>query len=159
MKSNIAKATTCGVLVAGLALLSGCATVVHGTHQQNIISSVPNGANITVDGRYYGKTPVEVDLKRNEPHEIEFTYPGYAPIKLKMNRTVSGWWFGNLWFGGVPGLVLDTIDGSIFRLVPGIANGAPSSSVKVNGQTITVYFTHNIDPKYKGDQVGQLQRS
>ncbi len=47
---------TCGALL-GFAL-SGCATIIHGTHQDVAFSSSPTGAEVWVDGVKVGETPV-----------------------------------------------------------------------------------------------------
>jgi PKD repeat protein len=50
--------------------------------QQNgsvAVTSVPNGASVTLDGTYKGTTPVIIPDVLPGNHEISLTYPGYAP--------------------------------------------------------------------------------
>jgi len=50
---------------AGLAaiFLSGCASIMHGTHQDLTFQSNPDNATVTVGGRVIGKTPITTSLK------------------------------------------------------------------------------------------------
>jgi PKD repeat protein len=49
------------------------------------VTSVPNGATVTLDGLYEGTTPVIVTEVLPGNHEISLTYPGYAPF----NQSIS----------------------------------------------------------------------
>jgi PKD repeat protein len=44
------------------------------------VTSVPNGASVTLDGVYEGTTPVIIPDVLPGNHEISLTYPGYAPL-------------------------------------------------------------------------------
>src|SRR5690606_20081577 len=58
------------VLAGGLALLTGCATIVHGPEQQVSIASTPANAQVLVNGMPVGTTPVTLDLARSRNHVI-----------------------------------------------------------------------------------------
>ncbi|MGB9175810.1 MAG: PEGA domain-containing protein [Methanoregula sp.] len=49
------------------------------------VTSVPNGATVTLDGRYEGTTPVIIVDILPGNHEISLMYPGYAPL----NQSIS----------------------------------------------------------------------
>jgi PKD repeat protein len=49
------------------------------------VTSVPNGASVTLDGRYEGTTPVIILDVLPGNHEISLTYPGYAPLKQSIS--------------------------------------------------------------------------
>ncbi|MFA5268593.1 MAG: PEGA domain-containing protein [Methanoregula sp.] len=49
------------------------------------VTSVPNGATVTLDDRYEGTTPVIIPEVLPGIHEISLTYPGYAPF----NQSIS----------------------------------------------------------------------
>jgi PKD repeat protein len=49
------------------------------------VTSVPNGAAVTFDGKYEGTTPVIIPQVLPGNHEITLTYPGYADL----NQSVS----------------------------------------------------------------------
>ena len=84
---------------------------MHGGGQDIGMSSVPTGATVSVDGQSMGTTPVNVELSRKDKHLVRFELAGYAPYELAMTRSVSGWVWGNLLFGGLPGLAIDAITG------------------------------------------------
>jgi uncharacterized protein YceK len=101
-----------------LLLLAGCASIMHGTTQQIAVSSSPTGAKVTVNGMDRGTTPVIADLKRKDNHIIRVTLEGYQPFEMALTRSVSGWVWGNLVFGGIPGLAIDAITGGLYKLAP-----------------------------------------
>ena len=53
---------------AATLLLSGCASIMHGTTQDIGISSTPTGAQVAVDNKPLGNTPVVGKLSRKENH-------------------------------------------------------------------------------------------
>jgi uncharacterized protein YceK len=106
------------VLLAQLLLLAGCASIMHGTTQQVAVSSSPTGAQVTVDAMERGVTPVIADLKRKDNHVVRVTMDGYQPFEMALTRSVSGWVWGNLVFGGIPGLAIDAITGGLYKLSP-----------------------------------------
>jgi len=65
-----------------------------------------------------GVTPVIADLKRKDNHLIRVTLEGYQPFEMALTRSVSGWVWGNLVFGGIPGLAIDAITGGLYKLSP-----------------------------------------
>lgn len=97
---------------------NNCATIMHGTSQDIGISSNPTGAEITIDGREYGKTPAFVDLKRGDNHIIKIELTGYEPYEITTTKSLSGWVLGNILFGGLIGLAVDAISGGIYKLTP-----------------------------------------
>jgi hypothetical protein len=113
--------------------LGGCASIMQGTTQQVSLSSSPSGASITVNGRALGTTPAAVDLKRKDNHVIRIELDGYQPYEVALARSVSGWVWGNIVFGGLPGLAVDAITGGLYKLSPeqvmaSLASEAPALS-------------------------------
>jgi hypothetical protein len=82
------------------------------------IASVPSGASVTINGQDRGKTPVAVELPRKDKHLLKIELPGYLPFESYLIRRVSGWVWGNLVFGGIPGLAIDAITGGLYNLKP-----------------------------------------
>jgi hypothetical protein len=97
---------------------TGCATIMHGTRQDVSITSVPTGAAVTVNGQDKGKTPVAVELARKDKHLVKIELAGYLPFEQYLVRKVSGWVWGNLVFGGIPGLAVDAITGGLYKVAP-----------------------------------------
>ncbi len=82
------------------------------------MSSSPTGAEVTVNGQAKGATPVVLDLKRKDNHIVRVTMVGYEPFEVALSRSTSGWVWGNLVFGGIPGLAVDAITGGLYKLTP-----------------------------------------
>lgn len=116
---------------AAAALLSGgCASIVHSGNRSIAIATQPAGATATVswpDGGVVAvqTTPctVSLDPKRGyfkgQPYELKLELPGYRTVSLELTPTLSGWYWGNLVFGGLIGmLAVDPVTGSMWNLAP-----------------------------------------
>ena len=109
----------CTFLGVALAFfMVGCGTIIHGTTQGIGFSSTPSGASITVNNQIHGKTPTVVELSRKDNHIVKIELPGYQPFEATINRSVSGWVWGNIVFGGLIGLAVDAISGALYKLSP-----------------------------------------
>ena len=97
---------------------AGCASIMHGTHQDVGISSSPTAAVVTIDGVASGQTPLVAHLARGRNHILSIRADGYAPYETTLTRDVSGWVWGNLVFGGLIGLAVDGMDGGMYQLTP-----------------------------------------
>ena len=107
-----------GSIMASAALLSSCATIVSGTHQEVKFSSNPSGASVSIDGTPDGQTPLDINLSTKIPHSVVINLPGYAPYTVLIQQTQNGWVWGNLLFGGIIGVIIDSSDGAIYGLTP-----------------------------------------
>jgi hypothetical protein len=48
-----------------------------------------------------------------------FELPGYSQAEIKLDSSVSGWYFGNLLLGGLIGmLIVDPLTGAMYNLTP-----------------------------------------
>ena len=156
---NLKRHTT----VLGLALLStlalaSCASIIHGTHQEVGITSVPIGAAVTIDNVQSGKTPFVATLTRKDSHFVRISLPGYQPFGLTLTSSVSGWVWGNIVFGGLIGLAVDAIDGGMYKLTPEqlsatLSSGQASLSKRADG----IYLVVVLKPQSDWVKVAQLQ--
>jgi dipeptide/tripeptide permease len=105
------------VLATGL-ILVGCTTIMHGTSQDIGISSTPSGALVSIDNKSFGKTPLFAKLSRKDNHLVKIEMAGYQPFEATITRSVSGWVWGNVLFGGLIGLAVDGISGGLYKLSP-----------------------------------------
>lgn len=108
--------TTLSVLVA--LHLTGCATVATSPSQKVRIASAPSGAQVTIDEKIVGETPMSTRLARRKAYAITLTLDGYEPVKTTLNRRVNGWFWGNIMLGGLIGMVVDLSTGAVYRLSP-----------------------------------------
>lgn len=105
----------------------GCASIGHGRYQQVAVNSSPSGASVIVDcgngAQPAGQTPTTVSLKRNaEPCKLNLSKEGYEDSSVVFAKAVSGWVWGNLLFGGIPGWIIDAADGAMYNRTPDSAS-------------------------------------
>lgn len=106
-----------GIPMVGL-MLTGCATIVNGTHQDLAITSQPSALCVTVDGQAFGPSPVVVSLRRAQAHTVKVDSDGYTPYEMTVTPKVSAMIWGNALIGGLPGLVIDGMMETGYELAP-----------------------------------------
>jgi uncharacterized protein YceK len=146
------------VLAVSMLAVAGCASIMHGTSQKIGISSTPTGASVSIDNKPLGNTPVFADLKRKEEHVVTIEMPGYEKAQLTITKSVSGWVWGNIVFGGVIGLAVDAIDGGLYNLSPEQLNAelrASGSKVSATDEGILVVAVLVPNPQW--EKVGTLE--
>ncbi len=97
---------------------TSCCSIFNGSSQDVGISSNPAGATVTINGAYKGVTPLALDLKRSDNHLVTIEKEGYETFSQTLTKSTSGWVWGNIVFGGLIGLGVDAITGSINKLEP-----------------------------------------
>ena len=164
MRSNI---------LAGLAVLvlscqlGGCATIVAKSTQTIIVGTVPEGAAVTITNAsgtavHSGNTPMSVTLKKGrgyfkpEHYVVSITKEGFQPQQLKIDGAINGWYFGNIIFGGLIGmLAVDPSTGAMYTLAPKDVQAALSTLKVTRNQgerTITVMLVEDL-PVGQRDQL------
>ncbi len=100
------------VLAVALALLSGCATLVHGPYQDVRIDSNPPGATATISAQSSERgpsfldeqkerkvtTPATVRLLRDNSYRVEVEKPGYK-LASKQISSEYDWFWGQITCG------------------------------------------------------------
>ena len=107
------------VLLALIAMVAACATVVNGRSQNVEIRGYPAGAEAVIDNNLHIITPGVVRLSRNQEHDVVIQREGYAPYREHLGQHLSGWIFGNILFTPIPGAVaalIDFSDGAMWNL-------------------------------------------
>ncbi len=101
-------------------LNSGCALMTHGTEQPISLRSTPIGAHIYLDGQLLvDKTPAVVKVSRGSDHSIELRMEGYLPQSVPLTRQFSTATLGNVWCGGLIGMIVDAMSGANYKFDPG----------------------------------------
>src|SRR5690348_8021329 len=125
LKGAVIALTGAAVLVS-----SGCASIVHGGNRNIPIASNPPGATVTIydrDGKQVLKqaTPFTASLSpkyryfKGQTYRVVFEMPGYRPTEMQLTSAISGWFFGNILFGGLIGmLAVDPNTGAMYNLMP-----------------------------------------
>lgn len=150
--------TVLACAVAALAS-SGCATIVAKSSQEMTITSVPEGAAIKINNKsgtavHSGNTPLTVSLKKGrgyfkpERYTIHVAKDGYQTRDVTVEGQVNGWYFGNILFGGLIGLLaVDPATGAMYTLQPKEVS-ATLDALKVSrqsgGQTLTVVLVEDV---------------
>lgn len=151
-------------LLVGLGpVLSGCATIMSGSEQKIGFSSTPTGAEVTIDGKVLGNTPLTENLSTKETHTVKMLLAGYEPYEMTLTKKTNGWVWGNILFGGLFGglfgLGIDAITGAIYKLTPEQVN----ADLKVKGISSTnivnktLYITATLSPDKSWEKIGNLK--
>lgn len=116
------------LLALTVSLLTGCASVFNSGPENIRISSTPNGARVSIfDERgemvASGRTQFKVDLKagknfRRKSYRVKIEKLGYKTHEFIIYNKVSGWYWGNVFYGGPLGAVVDPITGNMWKLDP-----------------------------------------
>jgi len=121
-----------GILGASL-LAGGCASIVHGGNREISIATQPPGATASVrkaggdimDVVAVDKTPctVSLDPKKGyfsgQSYTLRLEMPGYKVTEVQLTPKMSGWYWGNLVFGGLIGmLAVDPATGAMWNIAP-----------------------------------------
>jgi hypothetical protein len=126
---NFAKPTAT-LIAAATVMLSGCASIVHSGNREIPVASNPPGAKVTIFNRdnlqvAANTTPFVANLDpkygyfKGQTYRVVFDMPGYYRTEVNLKPTLSGWYFGNIVFGGLIGmLIVDPITGSMYNLSP-----------------------------------------
>ena len=123
--------TICVLAALGAcAALSGCASIVHGGPRNIPVASTPAGAKVSIYDRsntlvMTNTTPFVAPLDpkfsyfKGQTYRMVFELAGYAPAEIKLDSSLSGWYWGNLVFGGLIGmLIVDPLTGAMYNLAP-----------------------------------------
>jgi len=127
------------VMAAALVVTSGCASILGDSRYPVEVSSAPAGASFEVtdkDGKvvHSGNTPSTVTLKsgrgyfKGQTYTLRFKKDGYPDKAVTVDSSLSGWYWGNIVFGGLIGmLIVDPATGAMYKLPEGVSAdmGAP----------------------------------
>jgi len=113
------------VIVVVTTTMMGCATIVNGTNTDITISSDPTKANFTITDKNgmitsSGVTPSVVKLpNKNGGYQVAISLDGYKEEHVFISRDFNSMYLGNLLLGGPLGLIIDAVDGAMWKLAPG----------------------------------------
>ena len=114
------------VLAIVLALhVSGCATIIFGSHQTVEVSTDPPGATVrVVPSRRRFKTPGSVKLARKKPVTLVIEKEGYLTVETDLevidNASAFVPLLMNIIIGGAIGLMMDASSGATLKLSPDV---------------------------------------
>lgn len=76
--------------IAAISTLSGCATVIKGSDQALTFNSEPDGAQVIVDGRLIGVTPLTAKVKKNSADTVMIKKDGYKTQTMPLDKKYDG---------------------------------------------------------------------
>lgn len=115
-------------LAAAVMSAAGCATIVSDSKYPVSIQSSPAGAEFEVRNEagalvHSGATPSQVTLEAGagyfdgERYQVSYRKEGYADGSSVIDSSVDGWFWGNILFGGLIGmLAVDPATGAMYKL-------------------------------------------
>jgi hypothetical protein len=120
-------------LVGASLFAGGCASIVHGGNRSISIATQPPGATASIRKSGGGvmdvvaveRTPCTVSLDpkggyfKGQSYTLRLELPGYKPTELALTSKMSGWYWGNIVFGGLIGmLAVDPATGAMWNIEP-----------------------------------------
>jgi len=150
-----------------LALTAGCSSIVSKSDYPVTINSSPDGAGFIITNRagqkvQSGLTPATVTLKsssgyfKGETYTIELNKDGYSSKTYTLTSSVDGWYFGNILFGGIIGmLIIDPATGAMYNLQERADISLdPQSASTISSETFTIATVDSLT----ADQIARLER-
>lgn len=137
------------LLPLALMLVSGCASVTHGTTQEIPIVTNPPGALATVTGINECRTPCTLTLPRKNDCVLAISKEGYEAKNVPLNSVTSGTVAGNIVAGGLIGWGIDAASGAAYHLVPERVD-VQLTPIESHPPTLAELFKEIDDMKAKG---------
>lgn len=82
------------VLFAGTLLMGGCGTIFSGTKDNLTFDANVPGVKLSIDGRYRGELPLDLEMSRNfmggQQFLARFEKEGFQTQEFKLDRTFNG---------------------------------------------------------------------
>ncbi|EPZ0832583.1 PEGA domain-containing protein [Vibrio cholerae] len=102
------------IMLALTLVLNGCATVF-GNSADITIHSDPVGAEVWLDGKVVGHTPVTVEVPGDSSPYLVVKAPGYQPKTIALKAGRNGTTYANVLWGPFYGIAnsVDTLSGNV----------------------------------------------
>jgi len=108
--------------------LSACASIVSNSSYPVSINTSPEGAKFSITNKagiklQTGRTPALMNLKSKsgffggETYTVKIEKEGFEPKTFLVDSKLDGWYFGNILFGGLIGMLfIDPATGAMWKL-------------------------------------------
>ncbi|MDR0970925.1 MAG: PEGA domain-containing protein [Bacteroidales bacterium] len=153
------------ICLVAIVIFSSCATIVSDSSYPLSINSEPNGATVTIKDRYNieifkGITPTQLNLDascgffQKARYIITIEKEGYQTTTIPIGATLDGWYFGNIFFGGVIGfLIIDPASGAMYKLETKSINQTLFPIYHGENKGIKIYDINQIPQSWKDNLV------
>ena len=168
-------------LLAGLIISSvGCASIVNGPKKSVQFDTKPAGVTVSIvdkkgepvvvqdaetkEDLTSFTTPRQVRMRRgagffsSQTYTITLSKEGYKDVTQEVKSTVNGWYIGNVFFGGVIGLlIVDPATGAMWTLPDNVVgNLQPLSSTKTGDDDLKIMNLTSV-PNSVRDQLVKVK--
>ena len=121
------KELSIGAVLGTCAAVMGCATIVHGGPRAVSVSSTPAGAKVSIYDRsntlvqtnatpFVAQLPTKYSYFKGQSYRLVFESPDYQTAEVTLKPQLSGWYLGNVVFGGLIGmLIVDPLTGAVLK--------------------------------------------
>lgn len=145
-------------------ILSSCASILSKSSYPITIKSTPSKSKISIINKkgfeiYTGKTPASLELSAGNgffskaSYSVRFEKEGYSTKIVPINFKIDSWYFGNILFGGVIGLlIVDPATGAMYKLDTEFINETLIESDKTV-DNFTIYDFEEIPNDWKNHLV------
>lgn len=126
MKQKLILMTVLSLIV--VFFLSGCASILTKSNYPLVINTDPQGVDISITNKkgrtvYVGQSPATVKLNSGfgymskAEYVVKLSTAGYDDHLITVGTSIEGWYFGNILFGGLIGmLIVDPLTGAMWSL-------------------------------------------
>lgn len=155
-----------GVFATAVMLgLHGCASILGDSQYPVAVSSAPAGASFDIINKngqvvHSGNTPSTVTLKSGkgyfagQTYTLRFKKEGYPDKIVQLDSSVSGWYWGNILFGGLVGmLIVDPATGAMFKLPEFVSADMGTPIASTNESTLTVALIESLSESQRASLI------
>ncbi len=132
---------------------TSCATIISTSKQTVNFSSSPSDAKVYLNDELVGNTPLMRILERKNEYAVKIELEGYQTYETKLSRKLNGWFFGNIFLGGIIGIIVDASTGAMYQLTPeqisAVLTEKNGSTVAVKDKNLYIMASLEVDPSWK----------
>jgi hypothetical protein len=155
-----------GVFTTAVMLgLQGCASILGESQYPVAVSSAPAGASFEIINKngqvvHSGNTPSTVTLKSGkgyfsgQTYTLRFKKEGYPDKTVQLDSSVSGWYWGNILFGGLVGmLIVDPATGAMYKLPEFVSADMGKPVASANESALTVALIESLSESQRASLI------
>ena len=102
--------------ILSMLLLSGCATLIKGAKQNVDMNSSPVKAQVYIDGKLMGETPLQLKLSVKNDYVVYVRGEGYKTHVCRISNTIGAGWIVLDVITGLAPVVVDAVTGAWSKL-------------------------------------------
>lgn len=155
------KIKSASILLSSSILMTSCASIVSKSSYPISINSAPSEAQIVIKDKkgieiFSGQTPATLKLKSGSGffgkarYQVTFNKLGYQQKTVPVEFKLNGWYYGNLLFGGIIGmLIIDPATGAMYKLETEFLNETLVPAKQTVSNELKVYNISEIPAEWQ----------